>query len=46
MKKYLIAFGITYIINLIGIYIIVYFKLFKFESFIMGAVLMAQTIKV
>lgn len=45
MNKYLKAFIITYIINLIGIGIIVYFKLFKLEPFLMGAILMAQTIK-
>jgi len=46
MKNYLIAFIITYIINVIGIGIIIYFNMFKFESFIMGAFLMAQTIKI
>lgn len=45
MNKYIKAFLITYFINLIGMCIILYFELFKLESFLMGAILMAQTIK-
>jgi len=45
MNKYIKAFLITYLINLIGMCIILYFELFKLESFLMGAILMAQTIK-
>jgi hypothetical protein len=45
-KYYLIALMVTYVINIIGMSLIVYFNVFKIESFLMGALLMAQTIKV